>query len=911
MTACYDDGFPPRGPHLFMVLASGDRIGPFEIVAHLGAGAMGEVYRARDTRLGREVAIKVLLPSLSSDADAVARFEIEARAVAALSHPNIVALHDVGQHGRTTYVVTELLQGETLRDRLRAGPLPLRKAIDYARQIAEALGAAHERGIVHRDLKPENVFVSADGRIKVLDFGLAQMAVAPAMGDAVTLAQPAAGSSGGLFGSVGYMAPEQARGGAVDHRADIFALGCLLYELVTGRRAFAGGTPADTLAAILNADPAPIGGPAGGQIDRLVRRCLEKSPGERFQSARDLAFALDAVAVEARPEAGSEMSVRRTGMVAVAISLAVLAIAGVAALMLWRRADAGAAGSTQVARFGIPSATVTWADAASVSPDGRWVVYTGGSATTQQAERASPGTAPGGRPTNVSPVSGRFWLRPLDSLDSIRLSETEAAYPLFFWSPDSRTLGYRAGNAIAVRELPNGTARMLAEFSAAPQGVSWGSNGNLLIAAADGIYLVAAAGGTPRLVMKTDREREIWRGSPAFLPGGDRFLYTARTNGGGEQALETRLASIDGRDLGAIARGIIGALYADGALLFGSGGALYAQTFDAGAGRLSGDRVQLAPSVVQDWRTGRLAAAASNTGVLVFHVAPRADAQFALVTRLGRHVRNIAAPDSYSNFSLSPDEQRLVVSRADPQTQQVSLWMIDVARGVTSLISDTDDRLDIDDPTWAPDGQSVAYRHGPRLVLRPANGGDEKVLLDVEAYPDSFSRDGRWLVYGQPHGNAFEQWALDLGTPGAKPVALVTNVTLADEGRVSPNGKWIAYHSNETGGAQVNVIPFPRTGGRWQISQNGGVQPRWSADGNELFYLHPDGRLMAVRMPGSDPRQAGAPEPLFQTGLMPSDAIDQYAPTRDGFIIRAPVSAGADALAVQVVLNWKTLLPAR
>jgi Tol biopolymer transport system component len=876
-----------------MPLDAGTRLGPFEVQALLGAGAMGEVYRARDTRLGRDVAVKVLVPALAADAASVERFSIEARAVAALSHPNIVALYDIGQDGATIYVVTELLEGATLRERLSRGALPARKAVEYTRQIAVALAAAHQRGIVHRDLKPDNVFVTADGRVKVLDFGIAQMSKTPFGPESATLA----GTETAVAGTVGYMAPEQVRGLAVDHRADIFAIGCVLYELLTGRGPFARATPADTISALLNDDPAPV--PVDG-LDRIVRRCLEKSPAERFQSASDLAFALDV----APGDAGTARPARAAGRlpVLVAAAAAIAGIALVAGFLAGQgRREAGATPQPQMpARFGIP-AVVTWSDAASVSPDGRYLVYTGGVSSGGSAP-TSVGTE--SRATGAA-TSGRFWLRRLDSHEINPFGVTEAAD--LFWSPDSRRLGFRAGQTILIRDVPDGEARVVAELAEPPQGIAWSRRGVLLIALGDGLYQLPADGGTPRLVSRTEPGKEVRRGAPSFLPDGDRFLFTVRHNGGGEDALETRVGTLAGAELATLGRGMVGAMYADGHVLFGARGGLYARPFDLSTLAFTGDAVQLGDRVAQDWRSGRLAAYASDTGVLVYRAAPKADTQFTLVDRFGRTVRTIGAPDSFTNFSLSPDEQRLVVARRHPVTAQTSLWLIDVARGVTSLVTAADDPQDADDPTWAPDGRHVAYRHGSRLVLRPANGGSERTLLEAEAYPDSFSPDGRFVVYGVARSGVFEQWTLDIMTPGATPAPLVGGVSLADEGRIAPGGTWLAYHSNESGGAQVYVMPFPRTGEKWQVSQKGGVQPRWSADGHELFYLDPDGRLMAVSLPGSDPRRARAPEVLFSTGLVPSDALDQYAPTKNGFVMRAPVSAGVDAGAVQVIVNWPSL----
>jgi Tol biopolymer transport system component len=482
---------------------------------------------------------------------------------------------------------------------------------------------------------------------------------------------------------------------------------------------------------------------------------------------------------------------------------------------------------------------------------------------------------------------------------------------MFFWSPDSRFLGYRVATAVVVRELPDGSPRMLAELPSSPQGAAWSPTGDLVIAAAGGLYRMSSQGGTPQLLMHSEPGKELWRGYPNFLPDGQRFLFTVLTSGVGEHALETRVGSLEGREIATIARGFLGASYADGYLLFGAGGRLYAQRFDPTTLSLSGERGQLAEGVAQDWRAGRLDARASNTGVLVSRRAPRADAQFVLVDRTGKVVREIGTPDSYINFGISSDEQRIIAARRDSPTGRISLWMIDVQRGITSMSSDPRDPDDADDPTWTRDGQHIAYRHGSKLVIRPAHGGAERTLIPKEAYPDDFSPDGRYLLYGQPRLNAFEIWALDLKEPGATPTSLMKDVTLADEPRMAPNGAWVAYHSNETGGAQVYVMPFPPNGEKWQVSKAGGAQPRWSTDGNELFFLDPDGRLMSVHIPGGDPRRAKAAEALFSTGLAVSDSLDQYAPVRNGFVIRAPIAAGADATAVQVVINWKSLVVSR
>jgi len=670
-------------------LRPGARLGPYELIETIGHGGMGEVYRARDTRLGRDVAIKFLKAELSADPQALARFEREGRAVAALSHPNIIALYDVGREGDTVYAVTELLEETTLRERLGAGPLPPRKALEYVRAVAEAIAAAHRGGIVHRDLKPENVFVTTDGRIKVLDFGIAHMAAAPITPavDGETRERSST-SPGTMIGTVGYMAPEQVRGAATDARTDVFALGVVLYEVLTGHAAFVRDTPADTLSAILAAEPPDlprISSSAGPAIEQIVRRCLEKAPEERFQSARDLAFALEALSAgtggatrDLSPTPTPAAPARaRISKVLVALGAMALVIAGSFAA---GRVTVKAPASAPPALFSLSANTAPF-DAVSVSPDGRYIAYTGAATPTSSAGS-----------TVVS-------LRQLESLGVSPLPETSSASRPFLWSPDSKTFGYFIDTALIVREVPDGAPRVLTSFPGRATGAAWGPNGVLLVSTAAGVFQASASGGTPQLVMKTDLAREIWRGWPSFLPGGDRFLYTTLRNNGSESTLETRAAALDGRELGTVLTGAVGAMYADGHLLYGMSGALYAQAFDSRSLTLGGERRQIAASVSQNWRFGEIAASASSTGVLVFRTAPRSEVQFTWVDRTGRKVGTVGAPDSYTNFDVSPDGRRIAASRRDPKTGVNSLALIEVERGVTTPITPLDED-NYDDPTW-------------------------------------------------------------------------------------------------------------------------------------------------------------------------------------------------------------------
>jgi dipeptidyl aminopeptidase/acylaminoacyl peptidase len=850
---------------------------------------MGEVYRARDSRLGRDVAIKILSAELAGDPDALARFEREGRAVAALSHPNIVALYDVGREGNVAYAVTELLEGSTLRERLQAGSIPPSKALAYVRAVAEAAAAAHARGIVHRDLKPENVFLTDDGRIKVLDFGIAQLDAGLAADPTATATRAATGP-GTMIGTIGYMAPEQVRGAGTDARTDVFALGALLYELLTGQAAFARDTPADTVSAILSADPGQlprVGTAAGAGTEQVVRRCLEKNPLERFQSARDVAFALEAVGSgSGTSAAAADTAAAGTRRMPWAAALAaVAAIAAIAGAYVTGRSSAAPARQSPAVLFSLP-ASIEWFDAASVSPDGRMLAYTGG------------------RPVDSDKSSGVLFLRPLASIEPRILSDTRVAVPPLFWSPDSRHLAYFVNATLMIREVPDGPPRAVGEIPERPTGASWGSSGVILAGTSAGLYRLPASGGPAQLLMRTDPTREVWRSLPSFLADGQRFIYTALTRSDNEVALETRVASLDGKELGTLTTGATGAMYADGHLFFGRNGALFAQAFDDRTLKLSGEPRLLAPSVSQNWRSGFLAAHASNSGVVVYRTAPQSDVQFTWFDRTGHRLGTVGAAGSYTNFDITADGRRIAATRRDPKTGVNSLVVIDAERGVTTPISPLDED-GYDDPTWAPDGRRIAFRHGNKLAVRVADGGDETTIVDAEAYPDHFTRDGRFLTYGRQRAGLYEAWALDTLTPGAKPISLVPSVTLSDEARFSKNEKWLAYSSNHSGTDQVWIIPFPPSREKWQISQNGGVQPRWSADGNELFYLNPDGYVMAVSVPDGDPRRAGQPRALFATGLAPSNALDQIAVVGDRFLLRIPADTrGELSSPLQVLVNW-------
>lgn len=882
-----------------MSLVPGTSVGPYDILAPLGAGGMGEVYRARDTRLQRDVAIKILPASLAADPSSLARFEREARAVAALSHPNILAIHDAGQLDGVAYAVTELLEGRNLREALADGALPPRKALDLGLQIALGLAAAHDKGIVHRDVKPENIFVTTDGRLKVLDFGLAQVTSTLVDSQTTTVrGLPDSTGPGVVVGTVGYMAPEQVRGQPVDARTDIFALGTVLYEMLSGRRAFAGDTPADTMSAILRGDPpelsaSDIGVPLA--VERIVRRCLEKQPTERFQSARDLAFALQAMSIGSgtrMPALDERPWWKRRSALALATLFAGAALGAlVTPWLLPERSPV----DTLTARFTIPSGLglPPWV---AVSPNGRTITWAA---------------------VALSDNTNRSWIRGLSDSNSRILQATEEASAAV-WLSDSRRLVLVRGPQLVILDTETGRQTVVREASqeerrAPLRGLHVNTDDELLIGTGNGIMRAAArAGSDPAWVRRVEGRQHTWLGFPQWLPDGSHILYTAAR--ADRTGFDTFVAPIAGGQPTRIdlPSGITQVLIDPaGYVVFGLNGTLQAQRVRFDPFTPIGSSFQLSTDILLEQRTGFLAANLSRAGTLAYRTLGFARVQFEWVDRAGRPLGTTGPIDTFTNFDVSPDGGRIAVTRRETQTVGNSLWMIDQARGMTTQLADPQ-KGSISDPTWSPDGARIAYRRGSRLVVRGAAGGPENVLTNWAGYPDSWSRDGRFLTVGRPIGQSYELWVIR--TDGVREeVAIVTGMSQADEARFSPDSRWIAYHASADDVPQVYVVPFPPTGERWQLSTKGGVQPRWRGDGRELFYLDPEGQMMSVPLPTGDPRQARPPAALFRTLLQPSSANDQFAPAADGqrFIVRRPMGElGTDQAPVTVLVNWRGLAPA-
>ncbi|HLG57991.1 MAG TPA: protein kinase [Vicinamibacterales bacterium] len=850
-----------------MPIPPGSQLGPYTITSALGAGGMGEVYRARDGRLGRDVAVKVLPASSSTDADRLQRFEQEARAAAALNHPNILALYDIGRTETGPYIVSELLNGETLRSALDRGAMPVRKAIEYAVQIARGLAAAHERGIVHRDLKPENVFVTSDGHVKILDFGLAKLVdPEPAFaGGSMLPTTPPPTTPGVVLGTVGYMAPEQVRGLPADHRADIFAFGALLYEMLAGRRAFRRDTPAETMTAILKEDPADlsIGGAAvPASVQRLVGRCLEKNPAARFQSAGDLAFALDTFSSSSSSGPISMATLaaaprRRYGRLAWVIA----PVSVIALFVGWLIYMRPAAEEGRLLRFTIstpegwrPDLTSSVEIPIAVSPDGRFVA---GRARTDAGEQA-------------------LWVRALDTLDSRILPGTEEA-SAFFWSPDNRSLAFVSNGKLRRIDVAGGPATVLCDLPLAlplALGGAWSAAGVIVLGSTSGLQQVASTGGTLTAALALAPD-EALHSLPVFFPDGEHFLFVAAIGaevrgGSRRRVFAARLGSQDRTLLFDTDRYVTPVGIANGHLLFVRGNSLVAQPFDETRMALSGDAV----SVID---------------------------------------RIQLMPDRpYGVVSIAPDESRAVLAIMDAARRTRDIWLFDLTRAIRTRF--TFDAGEERTAIWSPGSDRLVYNAQRKaterdLYVKASNGsGTETTLLADGLSKDamSWSQDGRFLLYRVSAKTRNDIWVQPLDGP-SKPYPFIATEFDENYGRFSPDGRWVAYSSDASGRLEVYVAPFPGPGGKWQLSTTGGSYPRWRQDGRVLFYLAPDNTMMSVAVDGTTSGfQSDAARALFHAPIALQVGY-QYAVTRDGqrFLLNTAASSSAP---VAVIDGWPRLL---
>jgi eukaryotic-like serine/threonine-protein kinase len=881
-----------------MALAPGTRLGSYEITSAIGAGGMGEVYRAHDARLRRDVAIKVLPASVAADPDRLRRFEQEALATAALNHPNILAVYDVGRAGQTAFVVEELLEGETLREKLAAA-LPVRRAVDYAIQIVNGLAAAHEKGIVHRDLKPENIFVTRDERVKILDFGLAKTITSPS---SATSTELAGGTEPGMvLGTIGYMAPEQVRAQAVDHRADIFSLGTLLYEMLTGRRAFQGETTADTMTAILKETPpelAESGRAIPPALDRVVSRCLEKNPARRFQSASDLAFALQSLSTDSRAASGPAIAAapaerRMSRVLPIAAALVAGIALGALAIGLWRapsrveRADRVRLSISLADGIGIDDLT-----RAAVSPDGRQLALTEGV----------------GNGRRVAVLSLR---------DGSKRDLDEVGGPgTVCWSPDGRWLAYfGADRALYKIEVATGQRQRLAPLVWAPNSASWSVNGNIYVVAAVATTMVAvpSSGGEPREVASTADARSNWISVQA-LPDGNRLLLSRPTGGEPEMVLATADGSRPPRVIG---RGAYPQFIAPDFLLAlrGSQIVLWRTSLDGGV--VSGEPVVLADGVLIRQGTGMMPLSATPDVLLYRAESQETRTRLAWFDRKGIEGAALAIQRHCRNPELSPDYGRVAIECWESSGGR-DIWVYDLARDALARL--TSDPADDADPVWTPDGRTILFassRQGPPDVYKIGAGGgsaEELVVKTTGATPTmGISPDGKDLILLAPNFGSNTGLDLALYRLGSGASAALTPMLQGPaseiEGQFSSDGKHFLYASNHSGKYEIYVEPWPRTGERWAVSTDGGTDARWRPDGQEIFYLSPDRRLMAVPVRTAGGFSVGRTVELFRTriaGPVGTGHRFPFAVAKDGqrFLMYV-TDPSAPPPGVTVITNWK------
>jgi len=912
-----------------LALSPGTRLGVYEVTAQIGAGGMGEVYKGRDTRLDRTVAIKVLPEALAADPQFRERFDREARTISRLAHPNICMLFDVGEEAGTAFLVMELLEGETLESRCvrasaKGSGLPLDEAMRIGMQLADALAAAHRQGIVHRDLKPGNIFLvrsggaSAPPIAKLLDFGLARTAPALTVSGATsapTTPAQAMTVPGTILGTFQYMAPEQVEGGHADARTDIFAFGSVLYEMITGKKAFEGKTQTNLVAAILERDPPPLTTVqplAPPLVDSIVRKCLAKNPDDRWQTASDLGSALRWAAEGANATTSGATSVAgtpRTGARRIAnAAVAAVAILGSVAIgiAMAGRYMSNVAAPAAAVRFEVqPPANVTLTPAPigsaaqlALSPDGRRLAFV-----------ATPKRA-----------TSQLWIRPLDGVQAEPLPGTEgASYP--FWSPDSRFIAFFAGGKLKKIDTTGGVPQVLCPAGAG-RGGAWHPDGFILFVGQGNrpISRISASGGVVTAATTFDPGQSVLgQAWPQFLPDGRHFLYFQRSTKPEHRGVHvtalgssssSRILESDGM-----------AVYASGHLVFVRDGTLFAQAFDDRTLQTNGDPVRIGEHIGY-WTAGLgyAAVTVSPTGVLAHGPSVRLTTSLRWHDRSGASTAPPTAPAQYTTPRLSPDQKSVVVAMTDGATAQPDLWVLGLARGTTSRL--TSDPATDWFPAWSADGGRLLFGSNRLGVTTPfqkvVGGGPEEPAAESlfnavgatspgATSPSDTSGDGRLLLYTQLTQQGYDLGVLTL-TGERKASTFLSTPFNEAQARFSPNTRWVAYASDESGTFEVYVRPFPPASGQTQISIAGGTQPEWRRDGKELFYISADGKLTAVPVTTNGTTfSAGTPRGLFDVEVpepnppFPTD----YALTADGqrFLVNTVVDQPTRP-ALTVILNW-------
>jgi Tol biopolymer transport system component len=888
-------------------MTPGTRLGPYEILAPLGAGGMGEVYRARDARLGRDVAVKVLPQHLSDQPEIRARFEREAKTISSLNHPNICTLFDVGREGVTDYLVMELIEGDTLAQRLAKGAMPIADVLKIGSQIADALDRAHRAGVVHRDLKPGNVMLTRTGA-KLMDFGLARATglAGPGSGSsltrtALTQSPTVAGpltAEGAIVGTFQYMSPEQLEGKEADARSDIWALGCVLYEMASGHRAFEGASQASLIGAIMNAAPRPLAEVAPmspPELDRLVRQCLTRDPDDRWQSARDLGREL-AMLGSASTASGSAVRGPATHAGARTGAMLPWALSSVMLVLLlatgwWALRSQGAGAGAHVVSTLLPPQGYAYSAAAGpmvFSPDGRQIAFI--------AEDSVGATS--------------LWVRALDSALPRQLAGTEGAQ-MPFWSPDGRDLGYFSSTELKRIPVAGGAPQVLAPAGLAAGG-SWTRDGQIYFVPGlgKGIERVPAAGGDVATVVDTSRtEMARTPAWPCLLPDGKHMLfvsYISQTLNGARDGLY--VISLDGKSAPQLLLpdAMMAQYVAPGSLYFWRNSALWVQAFDAGSQKLSGVPSKVQDGVLFESLAGAAFFAVSLSGdvVTLQGSADAGQAEVVLVDRAGHDIERVAPPANYYSPRLSHDGRRFAIDRSDPVSGEGDIWVFDIARKVGDRI--TSNPLNETCPVWAPDDSRLYWMSTigapgtADIHARDLAGGAEQLILhrSGRSMPLDVSPDGRTIVFQERLLRSAERGTLLTYSLADKSVAPWTS-TARDEsfGRISPDGQWFAVISRESGQDEVYVERFPQGGERWRVSTSGGIGASWRRDGHELYYYSASHEIMSVAFQGKSPPEIGIPTPLFRTPLRTYLTLANFDVMPDGqrFLMVRPVRADAGA----------------
>ena len=910
-----------------MSVTPGIRLGPYEVLSLLGAGGMGEVYRARDTRLQRDVALKVLPADFAEDPERLARLRREAQVLASLNHPSIAGIYGLEEANPSTgsgqaavyALVLELVEGPTLAERIARGPIPLDEALPVARQVADALEAAHEQRIIHRDLKPANIKVRTDGTVKVLDFGLAKLVGPPEGGHSVhpgslddrsvrlqpdltaspTMTSPAMTRMGVILGTAAYMSPEQARGRVVDKRADIWAFGCVLFEMLAGRRAFDGQDVTDFIVAVMTKEPewAALPPSTPARIVELLRRCLKKDPRERLRDIGDARIEIDTVraAPSAEPVVAIPAHASRRERVAWAVAASAVMAALVVGAMGYVRSIPT---DTRVYRSSLlPPAGMSLGpfpfSRFSLSPDGRTLAFVAGPA--------------GG-------VS-QLWVQPLDGPSAQMLTGTEGAV-MPFWSSDSRFIGFYAGGKLKTIDAAGAPPLTLTDTTGQP-GATWNRDNVILFSSTGSVIRrVSASGGSVSPATTLDAsngETQHW--SPFFLPDGRHFLYLAvgSKGGGPNEPNGIYVAALDSTERKLLVPGGSNIKYAQGHLVFLRDQTLLAQPFDVERLELTGDPAPIAEQVATGGLSGRLGAfTVSEDGVLAYQSGFATDvSQLVWFDRTGKQLSVLGErAEDYGDLELSPDGRRATVSLFDSAVKNRDIWIFDVARGIRTRF--TFDQAEENQAIWSPDGSDVIFnsnRAGNSDVYRKASNGagsEEVIQADsISLFPLSWSRDGRFVLYSRLNsGLTNDLWVRPLDGD-RKPFPFLQTPFNEYPAAFSPDGRWIAYASNESGRSEVYVMPFPGPGGKWQVSTAGGSYPRWRRDGAELFYLAADNRLMAATVNGQGSGfEVGAVRPLFATRARTARRY-MYDVSADGqrFLINTLVEEAA-LEPITLVVNW-------